>query len=60
MNELTPQMLDRQLYQDPRKPLRQIIDDKIAPNIGMALGPPLAAISALGHIQRTPKFTNVG
>lgn len=60
MNELTPQILDQQLYQDPRKPLRKIIDDTVVPNLANVLGPPAAAISALGNIQRKPTFTTVG
>jgi len=59
---LTPFQLDQSLYQEPkddRKPLRQFIDDKLMPNIGMIAAPPLAAMSMLGNLQRTPKITQV-
>lgn len=61
MNELTPKELDQNLYQIPdnRKPVRQFIDDKVMPNLGMIAAPPMAAISALSHLQRVPKIINV-
>jgi hypothetical protein len=53
MNPLTPQELDAARFQDPRKPLRQFIDDKILPNVGMVMAPPVAAFNAIRNLKRS-------
>ncbi len=65
MNELQPQQLDQLRFDqnqplDTRKPLRQFIDDKLMPNLGMIAAPPLALAGALANIKRVPRLTNVG